>query len=301
MKKLNRVGEKYITNEGYKVEIIEYFGWNNCTLLFECGAIVQNINCSNLKRGKVLKPRVGERHINNLGQEFEIIKYDGLHSCTVQFSDGNIRENICYSEIKKGEVKNLFNPILYEIAYIGDGKYNSMKHTKAYSTWKAILERCYNKKYQEKQPTYKGCYICEEWYDFQNFAKWYEKNYNPETMDGWHLDKDILVKGNKIYSPNTCTFIPAEINCIFYKKISNIGDLPIGVVKSKHKFISQITKYNKKVYLGTYTTVDEAFKVYKVAKENYIKEIANKWKGKITDQVYNVLINYNIESICLSY
>lgn len=231
----------------------------------------------------------------------EIVNYGGFYNCTVQFSDGTIRKNLCYAEIKKGEVKNLFNPLIHKVAYIGEGKYNSKIHKKAYNTWKGILERSYNKKFQEKQPTYKGGTVAEEWHNFQNFARRFEENYDPKIMQKWHLDKDILVEWNKTYSPETCAFIPAEINCLFYKKTSNYGILPIGVVKYKDKFVAQMTKHNKHIFLGIFNTIEEAFQAYKISKEECIKEAANKWKGKITDQVYQALINYNIKYICLSH
>ena len=78
-----------------------------------------------------------------------------------------------------------------------------------------MLERCYSQKTQEKHTTYKECSVSEEWYNFQNFAEWMDKNYNYETMQKWHLDKDILFKGNKIYSPERCAFVPQEINVLF--------------------------------------------------------------------------------------
>ena len=135
------------------------------------------------------------------------------------------------------------------------------------------------------------CTVDERWHNFQNFAEWYYDNY----IEGYHLDKDILFKGNKIYSPETCCFVPQEINKLFTKRQSKRGDYPIGVISNKKRFISIFTKEKKIFYLGSFATPEEAFIAYKTEKENRIKEIANKWKGLISDKVYQALINYQVE------
>ena len=111
-------------------------------------------------------------------------------------------------------IKNPYHPAVYGIGYIGEGE---GEKGRVYNIWKKVLQRCYSKEYHIKKPTYIGCSVVKEWLNFQNFAKWYKKNYKPETMEGWHLDKDILVKGNKIYSPETCCFVPADINSLLLK------------------------------------------------------------------------------------
>lgn len=115
-------------------------------------------------------------------------------------------------------------------------------------------------------------------------------------MDGWQLDKDVLIKGNKAYSPDACCFVSSEINNLFIKSDSKRGEYPIGVTKVKGgKYRAQIVKNNKVVYLGTFKTIEEAFQVYKTAKEQYIKEIADKYKNLIDKKVYQALINYKVE------
>ena len=129
-----------------------------------------------------------------------------------------------------------------------------------------------------------------EWHNFQNFAQWHEENY----IEGFVLDKDILQKGNKIYSPENCCFVPNEINVLFTKRQNDRGDLPVGVIKSYNRYIFQLSK-NGKRHRKSYETPEEAFQAYKQAKENYIKEIADKWRGKITEKVYEALYAYKVE------
>jgi hypothetical protein len=191
-------------------------------------------------------------------------------------------------------MKDKTNPSVYGIGYIGIGTYKrhiGTKGTKEYKTWQGMLERCYSDKLQAKYPTYQGCSVDKRWHNFQVFAKWFENNY----VGGWELDKDILIKGNKIYSPETCCFVPHEVNILFIKRDKLRGNLPIGVIKKGDKFASRLSIKSIKEYLGTFNTSEEAFQAYKIAKELRIKELANKYKDQITEACYQALINYKIE------
>ena len=248
---------------------------------------------------KAIQSRVGETFTSNEGLEFTIVEYFGNRNSTVQFKDGTLVYNKEYADLKKGTVKNPNHKTVYGVGYFGVGKYVSKtgdKHNKDYVTWRGIIERCYNEKFQERHPTYIGCSVVEEWHNFQVFAKWCEENYNPNFMEGWAIDKDIIIKGNKIYSPETCAFVPAEVNNIVLKSKSIRGDLPIGVSKIDKFFKAAIKKGERNsIHLGAYNTPEEAFHAYKVAKEEYIKEIADKWKDKINPKVYEALYNYQVE------
>lgn len=194
--------------------------------------------------------------------------------------------------------KNLLFPTVCGIGYLGIGVYNVKENgdtTKAYKVWSSMLHRAYSSKYKNKFLTYMYCTVITEWKCFQNFAKWHEENFNPETMQEWELDKDILIKRNKIYSPETCCFVPKEINYLFVKRDKVRGNLPIGVSKSGKKYMSRLNKNGKLIYLGTFDTIGEAFQAYKTAKEDYIKEVADKWKPFIALQTYYAMYNYKIE------
>lgn len=181
---------------------------------------------------------------------------------------------------------------VYNIGYNTKGFYTKTTHLKIYSIWKEMLRRCYSELNQIRKPTYIGCTVDEKWHDFQIFSKWCEQNY----IDGFQLDKDILFKANKLYSPETCCFVPNEINSLFLKHKENRGECPIGVRKNQSgNFQVSFNKNNKHQTFGTYKTIVEAFNVYKIEKEKHISEIANKWKDKISENVYQILINYEIK------
>lgn len=242
-----------------------------------------------------MKNRTGEKHLTKEGYTIEIIEYFRAINCTLQFEDGIIIKNRCYSDIVKGNIKNPNHKSVCNTGYVEIGEYNRKKNFKIYHTWQSMLERCYSKKRQEKFPTYGEVTVCAEWHNFQVFAQWFENNYNSETMEDWHLDKDILIKSNKIYSPENCVFIPPQINTLLIKCDSVRGGLPIGVSKFKEKFKAQISTNGKIAHIGYFTTSQEAFQAYKTAKENQIKCVANEWKDKITEKTYQALINYQVE------
>lgn len=166
---------------------------------------------------------------------------------------------------------------------------------KSFCHWRGMLLRCYCKSYLKTQPTYNDCSVCGEWLLFSNFKKWFDEQlYLPE--ENMVLDKDIVVKGNKVYSPSTCCLVPSKINLLFTKSNKRRGDLPIGVTRHRKSFAAR-ANIGHFVSLGHFSTPRAAFLAYKEAKEQYVKELAEKYykEGKITERVYNALLNYRVE------
>ena len=187
---------------------------------------------------------------------------------------------------------------------IGEGKYEvteNGKPTRVYSTWHSMLQRCYDSKYHERYPTYKGCTVEDYLLNFQHICKWLEENYYEIPGERMHLDKDILCKRNKIYSRKTCIFVPQRINELFVKHDSARGKNPIGVsdLPSGNYQVNCNNGYGKYVYLGTYNTKEEAFQIYKEYKEKIIKEVIDSYEGIIPEPYYSKLktamYNYKVE------
>lgn len=169
-----------------------------------------------------------------------------------------------------------------------------------YMIWRGAIERCYSERKRSVAHTYSDCQVCDEWRSFSKFLEWAESEQSG-YVDGYALDKDILIKGNKVYSPGTCCFVPQEINNLVKKYVSTGRD-PVGVVEKRGKYDAylgmKITTGNKHVkYLGTFLTVEDAKNAYKTAKESYIKGVAQKYynEGKITKRVYDALMKYEVE------
>ena len=112
-----------------------------------------------------------------------------------------------------------------------------------------------------------------------------------------NLDKDILIKGNKVYGPDTCIFVPQDINKLFTKRNNNRGNYPIGVSynKQQKKYKSYCNTNSKQNFLGYYDTPEEAFTIYKQFKENYIKQVADEYKNHIPEKLYNAMYEYEVE------
>lgn len=165
----------------------------------------------------------------------------------------------------------------------------------SYLKWHDMINRCYNAKFHERQPQYMECTVCEEWLNYSNFKVWYDKNkIVGMSLD---LDKDILFKENKVYSPETCCFVPHAINTLFLNGKKNRGNLPLGVHfdKSKEKYRAEVSFMGEQIKFGTFDTAEEAFGRYKEYKEKFIKDMAIQYKGKIPDKVYQAMMNWKIE------
>ena len=246
--------------------------------------------------------RVGEENTNNFGSRMIIKEYRNSLDVDIYFPEYKwIIRNVRYDNFKRGYIKCPYEPRIYSAGYLGEGPFSTRingKKTRIYDTWHDMLRRCYDHSYKEKHPTYAECEVCKEWLNYQNFAQWYEQNYYEINEEIMNLDKDILIKGNKIYSPNTCIFVPQNINKLFIKCNAARGDLPIGVTYKKqcrkYAAVCRINGSNKK-HLGYYNTSEEAFQAYKVFKENLIKQIANQYIDLIPQSLYDAMINYEVE------
>lgn len=250
-----------------------------------------------------LKDRTGQISHNIYGSKMTIIKYANAHDIFVEFENGYI-VHTSYNNFKIGSVRNPYDKSVFGVGYLGEGKYEASinnKATKAYDVWMVMIRSCYNSKTLNKIPSYIGCSVCEEWHNFQNFAEWYEKNYYEIDGEKMCLDKDVLVKGNKVYSPKTCIFVPKTINMLFTKRQNHRGQYPIGVKKEGSRYRVDMNCYdfnNKKTfkkYIGHYKTIEESFNIYKKEKEDYIKTFADYYKKNIPNKLYKKMYKYKVE------
>jgi hypothetical protein len=241
----------------------------------------------------MIKDRTGEVYTFSDGRTMEIIEYFSARNITIKFNDGTVMKNVKYYRFTDGSIKNSNVSFVYGVGYFGYGKNISEINGKSniiYSKWSKMIQRCYSDAYHKLKPTYKDCSVHPDWHNFQVFAEWANKNY----IEGFELDKDILVKGNKVYSVETCCFVPREINNLFTHNKKNNRILPIGVYMHKEKFRSYMNTNGKLNLIGYYFTVEDAFNAYKTAKEKNIKNVANKYKAEITPECYNALMNWTI-------
>ena len=251
--------------------------------------------------------RTGEEGYNREGILMRIVEYKNTNDILIEFQDkykAMVHTN--YQAFKKGGVKNPYHPSVFNIGFLGIGKHKAEekgKQIKAYKVWVKMLQRCYDPYYLNEHPTYRDCYVCEEWHNFQNFGEWWEYNVYNCNNEKMCLDKDILVKGNKVYSPETCIIVPERINLLFVKKDVNRGDYPIGVDEWLNKINGdkwlkvRCSTLEKRKHLGYFplNRPFQAFTVYKNFKEKYIKQIADEYKEFIPKKLYDALYKYEVE------
>lgn len=240
---------------------------------------------------------LGYEGYSKKGSPFSIIEWDkGSKDCKIIFKNtGYIKNTSKHTLLYKG----VEDPT---IQLQGRGIFDTYpEHNKsdACILWRSIFNRCYGNYSLKKRPSYKGCSVSEEWRLFSKFKEWYENNY----VEGWHLDKDLRVKGNKVYGEDFCIFVPQVLNSLTVNSTAIRGDLPVGVTacdsltnpfKADIKFTED--GVTKRKYLGNFPTKEEAFYTYRSAKLKVIRDksldLFN--KGEITEDLFNIMLNYDI-------
>lgn len=170
------------------------------------------------------------------------------------------------------------------------------EHSREYKTWRSMLRRCYAKNRSNISDNYLECSVSDDFKVFSNFKNWCVEQKGFGNI-GWELDKDLIVKGNTVYSKETCCFLPREINSVLITQKKRRGSLPIGVYFNKKTgaYMGRVNVKCKMKNLGTRKTINEAFLLYKNEKELIIKMLAEKYKGVISDKAYHSLMNYKVE------
>ena len=230
--------------------------------------------------------------------KFKIISYTDSKNVRVKFIDTGYETTSSLNAIRKGVIKDRLLPSVLGVGFIGGNNPSKIdgKHTKEYLVWRSMLTRCYDEKFKVKYPTYKHCFCSVSFNSYDWFYDWCNKQVS-FGVDGFELDKDLLVKGNKVYSEDTCVFLPKEINNALLKRDDDRGKCLIGVdfLNTQNKFRSRLNVNGISKHLGYFKTEIEAFNSYKIAKENYLKELAEEWKDKIDLRAYEALMNYQVE------
>ena len=267
-----------------------------------------------MSRNKI--DRTGETNISNEGCVVKIVEYNNCDDIIIQFQDEHkYRVHTRYEHFKNGECKNPFYPSVYGYGYLGVDKNGNVPKmsefkdgklcaTQEYDRWRKMLIRCFDNKYKDRYPTYKDVTCCDRWLCFANFLEDLEilkQEHNWSEDEKLNLDKDILYKGNKLYSLENCVLVPDWINLLFIKRDASRGDCPVGVTynKQRKKYQAQCSINGKQINLGYYNTIEEAFNAYKIAKKQEIKRIADDCvsKGYITQdsRLYNAMISYQVK------
>lgn len=229
--------------------------------------------------------KVGEVLTNREGQEAVVIKYIDSRSVRVRFKSTGSEEVFRAYHLRMGQFKDKYFPSVCGVGYLGEAKSSvNGRKKKSYSTWNNMLIRCYDSKRLKKSSSYMGCTVQKDWLCFEVFERWFDENY----IEGYHLDKDIMVKGNKVYGKEYCCFVPSAINNAIIQEQATERDLPSGVnLLGGNYYQTSVAKR----YIGIYRTPEEASNAYIQAKKQYVTELAKEYydKRKISKGVYDAL------------
>ena len=244
------------------------------------------------------KDCIGKVYKSKSSGDFNVLKYNNAKDVEIQFLKTGYETTVELGNIKNGLIKDPYSPSVHGVGILGT-KYpisvNSVQ-TKEYRLWTHMLQRCYSTTLKKQRPTYVGCEVSDNFKSYEYFYEWCQSQVGFGN-EGWQLDKDLLVKGNKVYSDDFCVFLPKEINLVLTKSNKTRGEHLIGVCwhKKDKAFVARVSR-NKgcSEHLGSFKTESEAFNAYKKAKEVFVKEQANEWKGQIDERAYEALMNYQV-------
>jgi hypothetical protein len=183
-----------------------------------------------------------------------VLNIHSKSSVDIMFLDYPCELKVRSGSLRTGMVKNPMRPTIYKVGFFGIGPY---KLEKTYRTWSNMLQRVYEPPTEGHARQYAGTSVHTHWHNFQNFAAWYETQINRFGLVDfeWHLDKDLLIPGNRIYGPDTCCIVPLAVNMLFTDHAFARGNLPMGVSKSGNNYRAKVSQNGKIKWLGSYPTI----------------------------------------------
>ena len=245
-------------------------------------------NITKSRKGQGLKTnRIGEEIITKSGYKIKIIEYRNRQDITVEFDDGT-QVKSGYNYFEDGVIKHPCEKSVRGIGFKGITNSQVEHDIRARKIWSSIITRCYVK--SNKYKSYHNCTIADEWLNFQNFLKWYSNNYYELPGETVSIDKDLLSENCKIYSKDTCIFIPMWLNM----SIINSCDKERFYNRKPDKYgkYSIYVSYkNKKYFVGYFKLLTEAYNAYKYKKRALILKDFKPYKNLIPDNIYNKILH----------
>ncbi|HHB9680583.1 TPA: hypothetical protein ACOAY7_002966 [Vibrio cholerae] len=249
----------------------------------------------------MIKFRVGDRFTTRRGFSFKIIKYYNATNVIIRFDpdglceDGYVKRTTNHS-IKTGTIDYLFERSSAGVGYAGyeKGQIPKDKHIK--DVWSKMLQRCYKPSQKDKK-AYLDCTVCEEWHCYKNFYFWYKHQMSSSYyQEGYQLDKDIILSGNKVYCPEYCRLVPEKINSFLnnFTDSRNTG-LPNGVnwKEANKKYQVSIKDENsKRKYLGITNDIVYGDRLYREEKNRIARVLAERYDGLVCPDIINILRNF---------
>ena len=215
------------------------------------------------------------------------------HKARGRFVETNYERTFWLKDLKTGRVRDLYYRSVLDVGYLGEGPYSHLLTHKVYHDWYDMFRRCYDLKFKAKNKTYKECYVDDSFHCLQDFGLWYDKQRAPED---WCVDKDLLVRNNKVYGAETCCRLPVELNTCINRQTSKRTEICIGVYDINGNIYSRFNVLGLSKAFGYRCdeSISNAFHYYKKHKEAYIKKLAKHYKSELKKRVYDALMTYEV-------
>lgn len=223
---------------------------------------------------------------NGRGNVATVVGYENSNKVSVIFAPDLHIHDFTAQNLRDGKFFDRYEPSVMGVGFVGIGSYTMKTHPIVDSAWRAMLKRCYSDEVQKVSKSYRGCSVHPDWHNFQVFAEWYTKQEGYGL--GFDLDKDLIVKGNKVYSEWTCCLLPREINSLLQLKESD-RQLPYGISVKRGKYEVRAKLGGKTVWLGSFSYIGDAEDRYIQSKREYCKKLIEKWQGNLGVEVIDKL------------
>lgn len=237
---------------------------------FTVGDVIDTMNCGQCAVINILP-----------NGRYEVVFEDGYRKITTDRS------------LSDRKIKNPYTPTVFGKGFIGEGFrcWVNGEVSKEYRYWIGMMTRCYQEDHQLKNPSYEDAVVCQEWHSFQNFAEWCQTQVGFGNK-GWQLDKDLLKRGNKDYSPEFCCFIPKSINA----SLINYSRKTLGCTFNEPTKRWQTSYFDILRQIrssATFKEEEQARKFYYENRFNYTKYLIELYKSELEIRVVS-----RLEEIC---
>lgn len=228
--------------------------------------------------------------------EVVVLQYDNCKKIKVKFLATGFETNVESTRLRRGLIVDY---IARDTKCYGKGIYDFWKFDKdiirtkgfqkIYNVWRHMLRRCYCEDSLKKRSTYRGCTVAEEWFVFSNFYSWVVVR----NWEGNHLDKDILVKGNKVYSKDTCVFVHPRVNTFFCFKRDSKHSTGVYYREASGRYLASVNNpFSGKVeFLGSYGTEQNAHEAWRIRKQELAILLAKSeyvWDSSVKEAILNL-------------
>jgi hypothetical protein len=296
------VGEQYLDKNGETITVVGKTKQDDITIQWDDGE-TRSTNAYRIENRLVIRTndnkhvnptvKVGQIYVNRQGSEIKVLEYENSTKILVEIGERKYQQYVHAGNLISLNVHDKYAPSVAGKGIFGDAEVDVK--SQVYTSWAGMLKRCYT--FYDDKPrariNYEGCEVREDFLYLPDYMAWYEKQI---VQPKWHLDKDLLVPGNKIYSPDTCVFLPRALNTFLTVRGNERGPYPIGVTYHERlgKYEACCNRDGKSVYLGLYLNPEDAFEAYKKEKESYAKDLAKRWEGVIDSRACEALMNYRV-------